>query len=63
MKKLVTVCWSVVIEAEIPNETIENELFDFTQSDETAAINKQIIKDAYAAIQASDGEITDIGEV
>lgn len=61
MKKLITVCWSVTQEVEIPENSTINSLNDFNglHADEGAAI----IKNLSDNIEWKSGEITDISDV
>lgn len=62
-KKFVTVCWSVVVEANLPDDVGVDELEDYSAPRELQEQAFNIVKNAYANVSAKDGVITDVQDM
>lgn len=63
VKKFVTVCWSVVVEANLPADVGLDELDDYSASPQLQKQACDIIGYAYNNVSAKDGTITDVQDM
>lgn len=63
MKKLVTVCWSYTVEADLPEGTDADDLDGFMLSESLAEVASKIVQEASNNINWKDGVITDVQDI